>query len=260
VEKGNHGAFMAAKRRTKAHIPKQILNAIKRVWPDSIVQIDYDLVEESYFHELYPKLHRSLSSIEGASLRYERQANEQRHGDDDWDLGDSNWSDSLPIEDRTYSYHLFFICSDHQLFRYETETEEPDEEDPDVEQAVAGEGFIGCVVGVSLLARFAVVGLNSFHEYESGSHTCPELEVCAFDENGERVTAEEYFCGQVGAEGMHLLYDLRDQIAKVLQSHRITVLSEQDQQKAVPWLRAGEEVLKGEGQVTVKGALFFEAL
>jgi hypothetical protein len=37
-------------------------------------------------------------------------------------------------------------------------------------------------------------------------------------------------------------------------------LSEQEQQKAVPWLRAGEEVLKEEGPVTVKDAFFFEAL
>ena len=35
-------------------------------------------MEDSYFHQLYPKLHRSLLSIEGASLRYERQAKEQR--------------------------------------------------------------------------------------------------------------------------------------------------------------------------------------
>jgi hypothetical protein len=251
---------MAAKRRTKANIPKQILNAIERVWPDGIVQIDYDLVEESYFHELYPKLHRSLSSIEGASLRYERQANEQRQGHGDWDSGDSDWSDNLPIDERTYSYHLFFICPDHQLFRYETEAEEHDEEDPDVEQSVAGEGFIGCVVGVSLLAPFAVVGLSDFHEYENGSRSWPELEVCAFDKNGEQITAEEFFRSEVGDEGLYLLHNLGDRIAKVLESHGITILSEQDQQKPVPWLLAGEEVLKQEGAVTVKGALFFESL
>ena len=74
------------------------------------------------------------------------------------------------------------------------------------------------------------------------------------------VTADQYFHSQVGEEGMRLLYSLRDRIARVLASHRIRVLSQQEQQKAVPWLRAGEEVLKEEGPVTVKDALFFEAL
>ena len=74
------------------------------------------------------------------------------------------------------------------------------------------------------------------------------------------MTADQYFHSQVGEEGMRLLYSLRDRIARVLASHRIRVLSEQEQQKAVPWLRAGEEVLKEEGPVTVKDAFFFEAL
>ncbi len=251
---------MAVKRRTKAYIPKQILNAIERIWPDGVVEIGYDLMEDSYFHQLYPKLHRSLLSIEGASLRYERQAKEQREGEDDWDSADADWSDNLPINNRTYSYHLFFICPEDKLFRYEAETEESDEEHPDVEEVVAGEGFIGCVVGVSLLARFAVVGLNCFDEHEDGSHTCPGLDLCAWGEDGKRVTADEYFRSRVGEEGMRLLYNLRDRIAKILASHRITVLSEQDQLKEVPWLRVGEEVLREEGPVTVKDAFFFEAL
>ena len=66
----------------------------------------------SYFHELYPKLHRSLSSTKGASLRYEQEAEEGRQGEDNWDSDDSDWSDNLPIDDRTYSYHLFFISLD----------------------------------------------------------------------------------------------------------------------------------------------------
>lgn len=74
------------------------------------------------------------------------------------------------------------------------------------------------------------------------------------------MTADQYFRSQVGEQGTRLLYNLRDQIAKVLRLHRITVLSEPDQQKAVPLLRAGEEVLKEEGPVTVKGALFFATL
>jgi hypothetical protein len=248
---------MAAKRHPKTDIPKQIFTAIGSVWPDGIVQIDCDLIEDSYFYEVYRKLFRSLSSIKGASLHYERGANEQRQWEDNWD---SRWSDNLPIDDNTYSYHLFFICPDDKLFRYEVETEEPDEEDPDVQQTVAGHGFIGCVVGVSLLARFAIVGLNSFQRYENGGHTCPGLEVCVLDETGRRVTAEEYFRGHVGDGGIRLLHSLRDRIAKVLQTHHLTVLSEEDQQKAVPWLRASEEILQEEGPVTVKGAFFFEAL
>jgi hypothetical protein len=116
------------------------------------VQIDSDLIEDSYFHELHSKLHRSLSSIKGASLRYEHGAKEQQR-ESDWD---SSWSGNPPIDDNTYSYHLFFICPDDKLFRYEAETEEPDEEDPEVEESIAGEGFIGCVVG----SPFSVASLS----------------------------------------------------------------------------------------------------
>jgi hypothetical protein len=76
----------------------------------------------------------------------------------------------------------------------------------------------------------------------------------------KRLTADEYFRSQVGDEGRRLLYNLRDRIVEVLKSRRITVLGEQDQQKAVPWLRTGGEVLKHEGPVTVKDAFFFESL
>jgi hypothetical protein len=247
---------MTAKRRLKAGVQKPILDAIERVWPDRIVEMGYDLIEESYFHELYPKLHRSLSRIQGGSLRYEREAEEpgQELKDDDAD-----WSCS-PMDEPTYSYHLFFLGSDDKLLRYGTETEEADEDDPDVETVIPGEGFIGCVVGVSLLAPFAVVALNNFHEYEDGSHSCPELQVCAFDKNGGRLTAKEFFRSQVGDEGLRRLYNLCEQTAKILESHGITVLSEPEQRQTLPWLRAGKEVLREGGPVTVKEALFFAAL
>jgi hypothetical protein len=251
----NYGLFMAAKQRSEAPIAKPILDAINRVWPNRMVEMGYDLLEESYFHELYPKLHRKFSRIQGASLRYEREAEEQGH---DFRDDDSDGS-CLPMDDQTYSYHLFFLCPDDERFRYETD-EEADEVDPDVEELISGEGFIGCVVGVSLLAPFAVIALNNFHEYQDGSHSCPELEVCALDKNGERLTAEEFFRSQVGEEGMRLLYQLCDQAAQVLESHAITILSQQEQRQTLPWLRAGQQVLRGGGPLTVKEALFFAEL
>src|SRR5260370_13638919 len=73
----HYGLSMAAKRRFEDPIPKPILDAINRVWPNRMVEMGCDLLEESYFHELYPKLHRKFSRIKGASLRYEREAEEQ---------------------------------------------------------------------------------------------------------------------------------------------------------------------------------------
>jgi hypothetical protein len=104
------------------------------------------------------------------------------------------------------------------------------------------------------------VGLSCFEEYENGTDACPGLDLCAWGEGGKRVTADQYFRSQVGEDGMRVLYSLRDRIAKVLALHCIRVLDEQEQQKAVPWLRAGGEVLKEEGPVTVKDAFFFESL
>ena len=155
---------MAAKPCAKADIPKHILDAIQRVWPDGIVQIDSDLIDDSYFHDLHSKLHRSLSRIKGASLRYERGAKEQRPWEEDWD---SRWSDNPPIDDNTYSYHLFCICPDHKLFRYEPETEEPDEEDPEAEESIAGQGFIGCVVGGALPSSTPFRSIHPFKTHRA---------------------------------------------------------------------------------------------
>jgi hypothetical protein len=251
----NYGLSMAAKRRSEAPIPNHIIDAINRVWPNRMVEMGCDLLEESYFHELYPKLHRKFSRIKGASLRYEREAEEQGQ---DFKDDDSDGS-CLPMDDQTYSYHLFFLCPDDERFRYETD-EEVDEADPDGEEVISGEGFIGCVVGVSLLAPFALFALNDFQEYQDGSHSCPELEICALDKNGERLTAEEFFRSQVGEAGMRLLYKLCDQAAKVLESHGITILSQQEQRQTLPWLRAGQQILRGGGPLTVKEALFFAEL
>lgn len=215
-----------------------------------------DRFEKSYFHGLYPKLHDELSRIKGASLRYERAAEEQVY-----DLKDDFDESSLPTDEMTYSYHLFFFYPNDGPFRYKTK-EEPDEANPAAEEEVVpGEGFIGCVVGVSLLAPFAVVALNNFHDYEDGSHSCPDLEIHAYDEGGKRLTAEEFFRSQVGEAGVRLLCSLCEQAAKVLTSHGITVLSEVEQRLKVPWLRAGKEILREErGHLTVKEALFFAEL
>src|SRR5947209_20635808 len=113
---------MRAKRRAKTEIPIRIVNAIERVWPDGIVEIDYDLIEGSYFHELHPKLQFSLLRIKGATLRYEREGNEQWQEENDGDSGDPDWCENPPTDDRRYSYHLFFICPDDERFRYADET------------------------------------------------------------------------------------------------------------------------------------------
>jgi hypothetical protein len=64
----------------------------------------------------------------------------------------------------------------------------------------------------------------------------------------------------VGEAGVRLLYNLCDQAAKVLESHGITVLNEQEQRQTLPWLRAGQQVLRKGGPLTVKEALFFAEL
>jgi hypothetical protein len=80
-------------------------------------------------------------------------------------------------------------------------------------------------------------------------------------EDGKPEAADQYFRSQVGEQGMRLLYKpARPYRFQVLRSHRITVLTEQDQQRTVPWLRLEEEVLKEKGPVTVKDAFFFESL
>jgi len=73
------------------------------------------------------------------------------------------------------------------------------------------------------------------------------------------VDVEEHYREMVDDEGLMLLRQLRSQIVRILNDFSIAVIPEEDLDRPVPWLRAGDEVFLGDTgeSITVQQAFFF---
>jgi hypothetical protein len=243
----------------KTEIPKHIVEALKQAWPDGVLDMRLDS-DESYFWDVYEKLKQDLSRVEGGLLLYERDAKGGPH----WAEGSDPDEDLPNWDEEPRSYHLFFISPADGAMSFDIESEEPDEND--VLHSVNGKGTVGCAVGVSLLASFAVIVLDSIENYESGSYKNPDIEPHIVSNDGKKFWADESgeaYCKELlGEEGLPALLELRAKITRVLESHRLEVLGADALRQPVPWLRGGEEALVGQAgePVTVRTALFFHGL
>src|ERR1700730_8042906 len=117
-------------------VPADVAAAVKEFAPD-----------ESYFHEVRPRLERDLRNIRGATLLWQTEEEEigarSNEDENDGPLPSGEWQ----------SYYVFFLAPESKDFRFEDETagiEEPeDQEQPTVDRGhVSGEGWIGCAVGI----------------------------------------------------------------------------------------------------------------
>jgi hypothetical protein len=142
-------------------------------------------------------------------------------------------------------------------FHFETDILEPDENG--VEQRFQGEGRIGCVVGISLIDPFAVVNLDEMEVFENGSRSEPDIVPHIFDLDGRKLDAEAHLREMVDDEGLAILRKLHNDVVAILSDYNIAVISEEDLDKPVPWLRPGQDVsLGGTGEpITVREAFFF---
>lgn len=253
------------RRNEGAGLRDDVRQAIERAWPDGMVEMAFNS-DESYFWDVYPKLAAAFQRFRGAQLVHERKPD-----------GGPVWFDhSDPVEDppddqeRSRSYHLFFVCPQGKAFAYQTEIEsyaEPGGEDGGSEEewpveAVAGHGRTGWSVGVSLLAPFSVITLSEMEVFEDGSTSEPSIESQGFTETGQRMDPEVEFRKLKGEQAFAVLLKLRGRICGILERYRIAVLPEGEWRKAVPWLRADEQVLAGTAgePLRVLDALFFEGL
>ena len=88
---------------TRAKVPKYIVEAIERAWPDGVIEM-IDL-SEAPFWDTYPALKAGLSRISGSDLVYEREP----EGGPRWDEGSDpnedppDWGEST----RSYQYETF---------------------------------------------------------------------------------------------------------------------------------------------------------
>ena len=246
---------MTKKRSSKTELPEHITAAIREAWPDSVLDMPANM-DEAPFWDVYAELKASLSRIPEIAAVYEREP----HGGPRWSEASDPQQDPPDWNDESRSYHLFFLPLQDDRFRYETDILEPD--DAGVEQRFQGEGTIGCAVGISLVAPFAIVTLDQMEAFENGSRSEPDIEPHIFDLDGQKVDLEEHYREMVDEEGLTVLRKLRTEIVRVLNDFQIAVLADEDLDKPVPWLRPGKEVFLGDAgePITVRDAFFCHGL
>jgi hypothetical protein len=228
---------MPRKQRPGAELPQYLADAIRQAWPDGQV----NMPEDDPLRDTYPKLKESLARIPGARIQYERAP----HG---------------PVEGPS-SYALFFLTPTAELYQFETEVPETDEDGID-QRMIPGRGWMGCVAAISVVGPYAAVLFDEMEVYENGLRMEPDIEPHMFNLDGGKLDMESQYRELFGEEGLSILLNLRAGIESVLKKSKITVIPEADLDRPVPWLSAGEEVSAGKAgkPLTVRQAFFFRTV
>ena len=240
-------------RRASALAHQDVLSLIRSAFPDGAVEVVPD-PDQSYLAEILDQLRDRISCIDRATLLYERPP-----------VPEPQWSeDSDPEEDPpdllefASSYHLFFVAGHGEPFDFETQAEFPDEEGN--LGRVSGRSRLGWCVAVSLIAPVVIISLSEMESYGDGSEVLPDIQQTRFQMDGSPLRSEEYLDEFLDQTEIRTVQKLAQKIQTVLRSLMLTLLSEEEAQRGLPWLRVGEDTLCGGGcgeGVTVFDALFF---
>jgi len=243
---------MTKMRASKSDLPKHLADAIRHAWPAGVVDMPVNLYEAPFW-KMYPKLMASLLRIARSTVLYEREP----QGGPRWGEVSDPEEHSQDWNEGSSSYYQFFISLLDDRFQFDTDIIEPDEDG--IERRFQGEGRIGCVAGISLVAPFAVVKLDQIEVFENGSRSEPSVEPHIFGLDGRKVDLEEHYREMVDDEGLMLLGQLRSQVVRILNDFGVAVIPEEDLDRPVPWLSVGDEVFLGDSgeSITVQQALFF---
>lgn len=246
-------------RKRNGSLRRDVVAAIERAWPDGVVEMSVDL-EESWFWDLHPRLARAFDRLTGARMLHQRRA----EGVPLWADQDDDFSHEC---DLSRSYHLFFVSPEDDAFTFEAETASQDEESSGELETivVGGRGHIGWSVAVSLIAPFAVIALSDYTVFEDGTASDPLIERYVEDRDGTPMNPEEDFRRLHGEVLFQAIQKLRARIGNILERHGVTVLTEGEWRKPVPWLRGGGAFIGGafigdaiNQPVRVLDAFFFE--
>ncbi len=250
---------------------------LHRLFPQGQLELPPN-AEDSFLSRVCPRLTRDLQRIAGASLLYQRSPEgvegggspqfgyeTDEHGDDDSYESVSN------VDRHPASYHLFFlgltdesmsyVCEDASTYweAVDTAAQTLGEEEPFPFRG-AGQGWIGCTLAVSVLARNALLVFDTFEVYTEGGNTIPDFRPHIFDMESRPIEMESHIGESMGMEAVIALHSLKEAIRGVLKVHRIELLTPPEADEVIPWLAPGEETLglPPSGPVTVKDAFFFE--
>jgi hypothetical protein len=219
---------------------------------------------------------RKLSLIRGGRITYEREP----FPEPVWAEGDEPYEDPPAFTDFVSSYCLLFLecLGDEMTYDAESETlseeleiddedelniGEEDESDEDESPEIItlqGKGVVGCSVGLSLVAPFAAVDFNVMERFEDGSWSEPDLFPSVFIEGGEEPSGlSDHLKNLLGASAWRRFAAFRKRIVKIVDSHGIRVLEEDELLEPLRFLRFSEDVIPLDTEPTVRSALFFRA-
>ena len=188
----------ARRRPPDVDLPRFIADAIRKAWPDGVVDKLNDTDDAARWGE-YPRLKASLSRVSRSRVLLEREPQSVLDPVEGSDADE----DSPHFHEGWRSYWLFFVSPTDERFEFETETIEEDEDG--IEGRLSGQGWIGCVLGISIVAPFAAVGLDQLEVFESGSRYDPHVEPHMFTVGGGKLDLESHFREMVDEEGLAIL-------------------------------------------------------
>jgi hypothetical protein len=272
-ERAHQPGLLISWAQMSRRVPKDLADAIQKCWPEGVVE-PFDIYE-SYFCEIGESVARDLRKIPGSSLRW--QSEEDDSGSNWDDDRDDDWSRELPPDTPWQSYRMFFVAPNGEEFHYENApddivgTDDVDEETwedsgPDDEELEewneneSAEGWLGCPVGISLRAPFAVVGFGELVRDEDYRYSCPDVHNFSYILKANRPSDPSQPAGEgLGEKSILKIEKLRTRIVQILSKYGIQTLDPSVLRLAIPRLVPGEEAFL-EKPVRVLDSFFFQGL
>lgn len=247
-------------RAQKASCGADVLHAIRNAYPDNVVTDDVLHEESSYYDEIRDEVRVALCRISEADLAYDRPPEGRPH----WDEGADPDEDPPGWVEEPSSYDLFFLALRGEQFQFEGELEEedvPEGADEPVLVMIPTVGRIGCAIGISIVAPFAVIHFTEMESAENGSTTMPDIWPHIFDLDGSELDMEAYYEELFLEEGIAALRDLRKEITRVLGVFDIRVLPKEELDVRIPGLKPEPTRNVGAKKTaTVEDALFYQTV
>ena len=238
-----------------------VLHAIRNAYPDCVVSDEILYTEDSYYDKICEDVRVALHRIKGTTLMYERPPEGRPH----WNEESDPEGDPPDWTEEPSSYDLTFLGLEDDRFEFEGELDEEDipegAEDSRI-ITVPTAGRIGCAVGISTIAPFAVVHFTDMQWTENGSGTLPDIHPSLFELDGSAVDMEAHYEELYLEEGIRALRELRKKIAKVLRGFGIRVLSDDALRPRIPELHPDPATYlpAAPPHITVEAALFLRQL
>jgi len=240
---------------------EDVLHAIRNAYPEGIVSDDVLGAEDSYFESMRDDVRRALRGIQGTVLLFERPPEGRLH----WSEGSDPKNDPPDWVEDPASYDLVFLGLEGAQFEFEGELEEDEAPEGATEPRtilVPSAGRIGCAVGISIVAPFAVARFTEMEWTDTGSNTLPDIEPSLYELDGSEADMEAHYEELYLEAGIQALRNLRREVAAILLQFGIRVLAEDELKQPIPELQHDPErhVFDAGTRITVEDALFFRGI